>query len=308
MPERTVLLHKSKGWLNALLLWLLLTSFQTVAAETAQQGSIDFSALIYSANLANAAYLTEAEIRQLIEPKNGKLSQYHTLPESQVSYFMVTDDAKKIHYIAVRGTSNLENTIVNISLQLTLDQRSGLRLHKGFAVAAQQIYSNLQPFLKKGYKIQTTGHSLGGAIALILAMYLDKDQYKIGQIITFGQPKVTNMSGARQLAHLNVIRVVTALDLVPLIPPFDPLDIHNLDIYWHTGIEVLLLGDKRYSILEGINSMLRATKFTQQPLNEMNLQNHTMSFYLELLDRDAPMHERVPYKNRFNLFNLFGKE
>ena len=286
------------------LLFLLFFMPPIFAAGPSEQ--VDFTRLIESAELANAAYLTEMEITELIRPRQYKLTQYHTIPANQVSYFIATNDSTQTQVIAVRGTSNVENAIVDIALKLALDQLTGLRMHVGFSSAAKQIYSEIKPLLKKDYTINTTGHSLGGAVALVLAKYLETDNYRVGTVITFGQPKVTNLAGAKTFQNLNITRVVTPLDLVPLVPPFDPLDINNLDIYWHSGQEVLLLEDKQYSILEGVNSMLRTTKFTQKQLTEDNLHNHKMTFYLELLNKKKLSNELVPYKNNFNLFNLFG--
>ena len=286
------------------LLFLLIFMPPLFAAGPSEQ--IDFTRLIESAELANAAYLTEIEITELIRPRHYKLTQQHTIPANQVSYFIATNDSTHTQVIAVRGTSNVENAIVDIALKLTLDKLTGLRMHVGFSSAAKQIYSEIKPLLKKDYTINTIGHSLGGAVALVLAKYLDTENYRVGEVITFGQPKVTNLAGAKTFQNLNITRVVTPLDLVPLVPPFDPLDINNLDIYWHSGQEVLLLEDKQYSILEGVNSMLRTTKFTQKQLTEDNLHNHKMTFYLELLHKKKLSNERVPYKNNFNLFNLFG--
>lgn len=288
-------------------LLLLLFSMQPLyASEPAD--SIDFTRLAEFAEYANAAYLSKEEIRERLKQNNFDITRYNILPESQVSYFLATDDVSKTQLIAVRGTSNIENAIVDIALQLKQDEHTGLRLHAGFASAARQIYTDIQPWLKKEYSINITGHSLGGAVALILAKYLDSDSYRVDQVITFGQPKVTNLAGAKSFEHLNIIRVVTPLDLVPLVPPFDPMDINNLDIYWHCGQEVLLLSDIKYSLLEGMNSMLRTTKFTQKRLSEDNLQNHRMALYLKLLNQKKISNQLVPFKNSFNLFNLFGTE
>lgn len=147
---------------------------------------------------------------------------------------------------------------------------------------------------------------MGGAIALILAMHLNTDDYKISQIITFGQPKVTNSSGSNKFKNLNIIRMVTEKDIVPLVPPFDPTDMNLQGIYWHLGQEIILLADDTYSILEGMNSMLRATKFTEAMLNENNVTDHNMDLYLTLIQQKTNSARLVPYTNSFNLFNLFG--
>ena len=276
------------------------------AQQQTEKDAIKFTEILEAASFADVAYGTEAEISEFLQSSNYSLTQYHMIPQLNIAFFIATDDLAKKQIIAVRGTSNIENTMLDISLKLTPDDYTGIQLHKGFSLAAKQVFAEIQPVIKKDYQISTTGHSLGGAVALILAMYLDTDHFNVGQVITFGQPKVSNIAGTKKFEHLNLIRVVTPLDLVPLVPLFDPLDINNVDIYWHGGKEVLLLSDTQFAILEGIRSMLRATKFTQQVLNDENLKNHQMSFYIEKLDEKKSRSELVPFKNSFNLFNLFG--
>jgi hypothetical protein len=52
--------------------------------------------------------------------------------------------------------------------------------------------------------------------------------------------------------------------------------------------------------------MLRATRFTQQMLDEQNLTQHRMSLYLESIENKITSSTEVPFKNSLNLFNLFG--
>lgn len=287
---------------------VLLVCFVSVlnADQQGQQRSMDFGALIMAAGYANAAYLNETEISKFTQLNKFELTLYRNIPGMQVAFFVATSQQTKKQIVAIRGTSNIENSIIDVSLKLVTDGHTGQRLHQGFASVADRVYQELKAFLNKDYEVVLTGHSLGGAVAHILAMYLDKDSFDIDSVVTFGQPKVTNISGANQYKHLNIIRVVTYLDLVPLAPPFDPLDINNLDIYWHAGKEILLLTGTKFSILEGVNSMLRATKFTQRSLTTENLNNHQMSVYIEQLKAREKFNELVPYKNSFNLFNLFG--
>ena len=290
-----------------LILSIALLCLSTALAASGQTG-VNFVEIREMARFANAAYESETGIHRLVESSDYKLVQYHTIPDVQVAYFLAFNEISRTQIISIRGTSNIENAMVDISLKLRLDADTGVPLHHGFAYSAKQVFTELKPLLKPGYKTNLTGHSLGGAVALILAMYLDENQVKVDRVVTFGQPKVTNIPGANKVQHLDIIRVVTPHDLVPLMPLFDPLDINNLDIFWHAGKEVILLEDTRYAILEGASSMLRATKFTQKLLSEENLKDHQMSVYLNLIDAKIPSSILVPYQTDLNLFNLFGSE
>jgi hypothetical protein len=288
---------------------LALTLLCAIPALSANESEpVNFTEIHKQAIFANAAYQPEGKVRDLVEAGNYRLTLYHTIPDIQISFFLATNEITKNQIISVRGTSNIENAMVDISLKLRADENSGVHLHEGFSFAAKQIYRELEPLLKPGYKISVTGHSLGGAVALILGIYLDAYQFNIEQVVTFGQPKVTNISGADKIQHINVIRVVTPFDLVPLVPPLDPLDIRNLDVYWHAGKEVILLDDAQYAILKGTDSMLRATRFTQKPLTEDNLKNHQMPLYLKMIKVKTNSSELVPYQTDLNLFNLFGND
>lgn len=265
-----------------------------------------FAALKRYAQLADASYADEAEMRRVSTTQGYSLSKYGHIPGLELTYALLTNETRKRQIISVRGTANIENALVDLSIKLVPDKHTGISLHQGFAQSATSIYQSIRPSLKKGYRISTTGHSLGGATALILAMYLDKDQYQLDRVITFGQPKVTNITGSRQYQHLNVTRVVTPRDLVPLVPPLDPMDLTNLDIYWHLGKEVILLSDSDYSLIDGLDSMLRATKIFGKALDEENLQHHKMSLYLKLIDSKTADATLVSYDNDFNIFGLFG--
>lgn len=288
-----------------MVLMLIFISAKLTADEL---DSVNFAVLHQHAIFARAVYQSEDNVRVLIESSNYSLTLYHTIPGTQISFLLATNKLTRTQIIAVRGTTNIENAMIDISLKLVLDQKTGIRLHDGFSFAAKQVYAELKPMLKADYKINLTGHSLGGAVALILAIYLDANQFNVEQVTTFGQPKVTNISGANKIQHINVIRVVTPLDLVPLVPLFDPLDLSNVDVYWHAGKEVILLANSQYAVLQGTESMLRASGFTQRLLSEENLQHHQMTLYQNMVRARIKSSKLVPYQNNYNLFNLFGSE
>jgi triacylglycerol lipase len=265
-----------------------------------------FKTLHEYALIADVAYRDEAEIEKVLAARGYTLIANEQLPGYAVSYFLATNDATKQQILSVRGTSNVENAMVDVAFQLLPNKHTGIKLHQGFAQSADYLYDKVKGKLNKDYRINTTGHSLGGAVALILAMYLDAGGYDVGKVITFGQPKVTNVSGSRQYSHLDVTRVVTPKDMVPLVPPLDPMDLMNMEIYWHLGTELVLQAGNTYSELEGVDSMMRATDFLNEMLTEKNLQHHYMTVYINSITPKLVNAKRVPYENDFSIYDLFG--
>jgi triacylglycerol lipase len=269
-----------------------------------QATPVDFPHIKKFAELSNVTYSGETSAKEVILKQGGQLIRYKNLPDSQVTYVLSMDSDNKAQIIAIRGTANLENVLVDLSIKLQHDEVLNISLHQGFASAAKAVYDDVTPFLKNGLETMITGHSLGGAIAVILDMHLDKDSYPLGTVITFGQPKVTNVSGALKYSQLRIIRVVTPLDIVPIVPPLDPIDIKNPDIFWHLGKEIILLDGPNYSVTSGITSMLRAAKFFKQVPDMNNLESHRMLLYLELIDAKIDSATEVPFKNEVDFLNL----
>jgi hypothetical protein len=263
----------------------------------------DFFEIKKSALLSAASYASPATIAKRLQAVNYSLIHQAELPGTAVSYFLARSP-DKTQYLSFRGTSNLENVLVDLDVSLTLDQSLNIQLHQGFSVAAKAVYEDVIPFLDKSQPIQTTGHSLGGAIAVILAMYLERDGYQLQEVITFGQPKVTNVAGARVFENLPLLRVVTPADIVPLVPPLSPLQLQNLDIYWHNGLEIILLAQKQYALTQGFKSMMRATKFVSALPDESNLKAHQIDTYLALIESNQESAQQVPYKMGISLFGL----
>ncbi|MDT8282812.1 MAG: lipase family protein [Gammaproteobacteria bacterium] len=274
--------------------------------STQQFNHTDFSHWLDAAYIADASYKSREVIEAVLESQGYKLQQYKQLDGFSVSYIIAVNDEKKQYIIAVRGTSNVDNVIVDAAFVLVPDKLTGIDIHQGFLLSARDIYQQLLPELKPGYKITTIGHSLGGADALILAMMLDAKGYTIDEVITFGQPKVTNIGGSNKYEHLNIKRLVNPKDVVPLVPPADPMDMMNLSIFWHQGNEIILYGDNKYAVLSGVKSMLRATDFLDDIPSEQNLNNHFMTTYISNIKPKLNGAKEIEYKSNFSFSNWFG--
>jgi hypothetical protein len=129
-----------------------------------------------------------------------------------------------ISIIVIRGTANNSNVLSDIDVRLVDDARTGIKLHKGFRDAAVTIMQILDESYTVEHTVHVTGHSLGGAVAQIIGMWLHKRGNNV-QIFSYGSPKVSSqvLSGG-QPTHWRVVRMS---DPIPFTPPWP---------YRHTGL------------------------------------------------------------------------
>ena len=266
----------------------------------------DFSHWLNAAYIAEATYQSTDDIAEVLSKQGYKITLQQQIKGYSVGFVLATNDSARQHILAVRGTSNVENAVVDAAFVLVPDKLSGIDIHQGFLLSARDIYQQIQDKINPQYKINTIGHSLGGAVALILAMMLDAQEYDVGEVITFGQPKVTNVSGSRKFNHLDIKRLVTAKDMVPLVPPVDPLDLMKLSIFWHQGTEIVLYKNNQYSVLTGVDSMMRAVDFLNDIPGEQNLRNHFMTTYINHLQSKLKTPVEIEYKRDFKFSDWFG--
>ena len=76
---------------------------------------------------------------------------------------------------------------------------------------------------RRGYKIFITGHSLGGALALLAGQHLLSQDYEAYQsilsICTFAAPRTGNIGFSEWFSLVDVVRYVNSEDIVPTVPP-----------------------------------------------------------------------------------------
>eukprot|EP00608_Synchroma_pusillum_P010656 CAMPEP_0198428638 /NCGR_PEP_ID=MMETSP1452-20131203/6683_1 /TAXON_ID=1181717 /ORGANISM="Synchroma pusillum, Strain CCMP3072" /LENGTH=272 /DNA_ID=CAMNT_0044149035 /DNA_START=75 /DNA_END=893 /DNA_ORIENTATION=+ len=132
-------------------------------------------------------------------------------------------------YVVIRGSESLRNWIANLDFEFRdLDSTcDDCQVHEGFSRAAYLVSDdaiNSVASLKESYpgaKIVATGHSLGGAVAHLLALIL-RTYYDDVELYTFGSPRVVNEEFAdvnNALLGDKSFRVVHNTDVVPHMPP-----------------------------------------------------------------------------------------
>ena len=143
--------------------------------------------------------------------------------------------------IAFRGSSSFADWLTNLNADF-IQVDKDVNVHDGFNRAFQSVFVSLVGTLRDlrqrapDAELYLTGHSLGGALAQLAALWLKLDSFDIAGIYTFGGPRVGNR-GWRDLYQarlgLRTFRVVNREDPVPRLPSW-------LRGFRHAGNEVFL--------------------------------------------------------------------
>ena len=132
--------------------------------------------------------------------------------------------------IAFRGTASLRDWLTDAEFPLRPLPGSPGRVHAGFLTAIDSILPDLLAFLAppkaqspepKASPVFLTGHSLGGALAVLAAWYLQAQGLPVHSVYTFGQPRVGDRAFASLYSALlgtKTYRTVNQNDLVPRVP------------------------------------------------------------------------------------------
>lgn len=251
--------------------------------ETPQTLDLTFTQVNKYAELSNASYKDDDYIQDIANKYNLTLVKTKINTDKDVNYFIVKNDS---HYIiSSRGTASLSDTITDLKFKLASNNPLSINLHTGFDQAAQIIANEVKSIIPKDAIIETTGHSLGGAMAVAVAFYLTSDGYHVSRVVTFGQPRVTDYLGAKKYSHIPITRYVAEKDVVPMMPPI-LADVKSGGIYWHVGNEVVLGTNGIYQSLNNNQSMKRAIQSSVKNfITERDISAHKMDNYLTLIEQ-----------------------
>jgi triacylglycerol lipase len=134
--------------------------------------------------------------------------------------------------IAFRGTeAKLSDWLAtNASVGLVGNPRGAGKLHTGFLRAAKSVYPQITQFIRnvkdENSRIFLCGHSLGGALATIVAAWLKNDAAALHPraVFTYGSPRVGDADYVRQWSQLGLSKCtyawVAAGDPVPRVAPY----------------------------------------------------------------------------------------
>jgi len=175
------------------------------------------------AEMSRLAYAKfELHAEKLEELKNAlKRADFElvdTFDNEGTQAFLAKRDKDKMLVLAFRGTEkeDLRDIITDLDARFYKDEHGG-RIHNGFLEAFKKVEVAITKQIEKlnTYFLYITGHSLGGALALIATREFNSDN--LAACYTFGSPKVGN-SEFGDIIKPPIYRIVNALDVVPCLP------------------------------------------------------------------------------------------
>ena len=151
--------------------------------------------------------------------------------------------ADKLIYIAVKGTEDIGDWKTNLSFLFKHEDTNDGFKRNAWIVIVKILLSGIMNDVPKDYGIVLTGHSLGGATAVVLLDLL-QNYYSDLVVVTFGAPKPGGRMLRNRLSKWSHYRFIYGTDIVPRVPPYA-----NGYVHAHTAI---YLGD----LEEGASDMV----------------------------------------------------
>ena len=174
------------------------------------------------AKFSKYAYLNQDEARAAAKTEGFFKTEFVDIDGAQAYIFYNKTDL----IIACRGTQPGDLNDIYADLQVfQADSVTGNKIHQGFKEEVDKIYGHVAVIVARvgiAKKIWVCGHSLGGAMATIIAQRLEfKGGYDVDTLYTYGSPRA---GGPKFRAwcdkHLNHQRFVNNNDVVPCVPSF----------------------------------------------------------------------------------------
>jgi len=180
-------------------------------------------------------------------PCGNKLASTFSNPVTDIQGFVARDEKRQELVVALRGSASVADVILDAQILLVpvlapgIKAPAGAKVHAGFLTAWDSVALQLLTILRTQLRLHpsitsivTTGHSLGGPLALLCALSVAGTfPSKAVRTYSYGSPRTGNLIFAehiREVFGTRAHRVVHGNDGVPTMIP------RRLG-YHHHGVE-----------------------------------------------------------------------
>ena len=129
----------------------------------------------------------------LDNPPFGIYNRYDTADKTDTAFLFL--DKQGIQNIAIRGTDSLADWLQNLQFIPDPEVRE-YKAHGGFSRGARELLRQMLPDIHKEIPVRIQGHSLGGAISVLMSMQLELEGFLVDNVVTFGAPRGFDKRGA----------------------------------------------------------------------------------------------------------------
>jgi hypothetical protein len=145
--------------------------------------------------------------------------------ELDVNGFIGYREVDTTIYVVYEGSHSTQDWINDFTFTKVSYESFSCQVHKGFYDGVQAVITDVISEVKRlqeiypSYRVVTTGHSLGAALATLTAVDLVESNIP-AQIFNFGSPRIFDEECAKEISALveNRVRVTHYKDIVPYTP------------------------------------------------------------------------------------------
>jgi predicted lipase len=226
--------------------------------------------ILYAAELCNAVYSGS-------KPEGLGIQVCETIVDAATDTSGMAYITADTIWISFAGTEKRRDWLSNFKV-IKKKCFGWFPAHKGFSECAEAVIKACLDLVNTfpERRVVVTGHSLGGAIAVLVAIGLHEKTRVMGarsiSLITFGQPRVSTESLIRASFPGEYVRVQNGSDVVARVPKIG---------YSHAGTCLYLKNGKGYCVDPGVVE----TFLDRLPTIGQRCTDHFMPHYIRELQR-----------------------
>jgi triacylglycerol lipase len=208
--------------------------------------------------------------------------------DGESRFMLLTDHARERQTLVLGGTNTYRQWQIDALTARSYQADLDANVHTGWNTLGVGVLETALPHLRSDYELTVTGFSLGGAMTAIISEYLRQSGYPVTEVVTFGQPRVTDTDGIAAFADVPIIRFVNAGDPFPYMK-------ESGSPAAHYGPMVVLYDGPNYAYVPAGDPLLEAGTAPFSAYRQNDFANHSEALYVERLAAKVTTAVQVEY-------------